>query len=64
MRKVKATVPEIMFIVATRAMLAAGVSLLVSDRLSKRTRKILGGVLVGIGVVTTPPAAMKLMGKL
>jgi hypothetical protein len=63
MRKHKLTTPELLFIVGTRVLLAVGVSLLLSDRLSKRARKIGGSILVGIGIITTPPAAMKVLGK-
>ena len=57
-------VPELMFIVATRAALAAGVALLVSDKLSKNTRRKAALALMGIGGVTTIPAArMFLTGK-
>ncbi len=55
--------PELMFVVGTRAALAAGVALLVSGRLSERQRRILGTTLVAVGAVTTIPAAMMMFGK-
>ena len=57
MKKRSLTVPEMMFIVATRAALAAGVALLISGRLKQSTRRAAGLALVGVGGVTTIPAA-------
>jgi len=50
------TVPELMFIISTRAALAAGAALLVSNKLNKNTRRRAGLALMGIGGVTTIPA--------
>jgi hypothetical protein len=55
--------PELGMVVGTRAMLAAGVALLVADRLSADTRRGIGWALVGIGVVTTIPLARLVFGK-
>jgi len=46
MKKRTLTVPEMMFIVATRAALAAGVALLISGRLKQSTRRAAGLALV------------------
>jgi hypothetical protein len=46
-----------MFIVGTRAALAAGVALLLSERLSGPTRRKVGFALAGLGGVATIPAA-------
>jgi hypothetical protein len=62
MRKAKLTIPELMFIVGTRAFLGAGVALLVSNKLSKRQRKTAGRVLLATGAVTTIPAAFAVFG--
>ena len=51
------TVPQLMFIIGTRAALAAGVGMLASRRLSDRGRKKAGLTLAAIGVATTIPAA-------
>ena len=51
-----------MFIVATRAALAAGVALLLSNKLSKNTRRKAGLALMGIGGATTIPAARIFLG--
>ena len=51
------TVPELMFVIGTRAALAAGAALLVSGKLTKKTRQRAGLALMGIGGATTIPAA-------
>ncbi|MEA2236315.1 MAG: hypothetical protein QOC81_1039 [Thermoanaerobaculia bacterium] len=58
MRRLQLSFPQMLFVVATRAALAGGVALLVSDRLKKESRRKLGWVLAGIGVATTLPAAL------
>ena len=52
------TLPEIMFVVATRAALAAGFALLAAGKLTRRQQKAIGATLVAFGAVTTVPAAM------
>jgi hypothetical protein len=46
------------FVVATRAALAAGVGLLVANKISASRRRVLGLTLVSIGAATTIPAAI------
>ena len=48
--------PVFAFVVATRAALAAGVGLLLSEKLSAERRRALGTALVAIGAATTVPA--------
>jgi len=55
------TVPELMFVVGTRAALAAGAALLVSGKLKPKTRRAAGLALMGVGGVTTIPAARLLL---
>jgi len=50
--------PELGMLAGTRAMLGAGVALLLADRLSEDTRKGVGWALVAVGVLTTIPLAM------
>jgi hypothetical protein len=57
------TIPEVGFIAGTRAALAAGIALLVADKLSAASRRAVGITLVAIGVATTIPAAMVLFGR-
>jgi hypothetical protein len=63
MRKTNLTIPELMFVVGTRAFLGAGVALLVSNRLSERQRKTAGRVLLATGAITTIPAALAVFGR-
>jgi hypothetical protein len=63
MRNPQVTFPEVMFIVGTRAALAAGAALLVADRLSRSQRRSIGAALLAVGAVTTIPAAMALFGR-
>jgi len=55
--------PELGMVVGTRAMLGAGVALLLADKFSAETRKGVGWTLVTIGVLTTVPAAMLVLGR-
>ena len=63
MKKVEVTLPELAMIVGTCAMGAAGVGLLVADKLPKDSRKAIGWTLALIGAVTTIPLAISLFGK-
>ncbi len=63
MRNPHLSIPELMFVVGTRALLGAGVGLLVAGRLSDKQRRLIGGTLVAIGAVTTVPALMAVLGS-
>ena len=63
MRNPTLTIPELMFVVGTRAMLGAGVALLASNKLSKKQRKTAGRVLLATGAITSIPAAFAVLGK-
>ena len=60
MNRFRLSIPQIMFVAGTRAALAGGVGLLVSERLQKRSRRRLGWILAGVGALTTVPAALLL----
>ena len=62
-RRVNLSLPEFGFVVVTRAALGAGIGLLASAGLCKRTRRRLGATLVIIGALTTPPALYLLFGR-
>jgi hypothetical protein len=53
--------PVFAFVVATRAALAGGVGLLVSERLSAKRRRALGTALVAVGAATTIPAVVSVV---
>jgi hypothetical protein len=63
MKRVDLSIPEFMFIVATRAAFAAGVALLAGGKLSRGSRRRVGKTLIGIGAVTTIPAGYFLFGR-
>jgi hypothetical protein len=60
MKNIVLSLPTFGFVVATRAMLGAGVALLVSDRLPAERRKKIGMVLAAIGAAATVPAVLAL----
>lgn len=45
----------------TRAALGVGVGLLVADRLEPRTRRAVGGTLLGVGLVSTVPLVVAIV---
>ena len=58
MRTITLPLPQFGFVVATRALLGAGVGLLLASRLAPQHRRTLGLGLVALGAVTTVPAAL------
>jgi hypothetical protein len=58
MNNVQLTRPELGFIVITRAMLGAGIALLLADRLNPDRRKAVGITLALVGMLTTIPALL------
>jgi hypothetical protein len=54
-KRVELPVPEIGILAVTRAMLGAGVGLMVAEKLSERQRKVIGRTLFLIGVFSTIP---------
>jgi len=56
MKKLVLNLPTFGFVVATRAMIGAGIGLLVSNRLDASRRKTVGATLIAIGAATTVPA--------
>jgi len=56
-------VPAFFFIVGTRALLGAGIGLLVADKLDRKCRRGVGATLVILGALTTIPAAFLLFGR-
>ena len=62
-KEIQLTRPEFAFVIATRAMIGAGIALLIADRLSVEQRKAVGATLALVGLVTTIPAAWAVFGK-
>ena len=63
MKKHVVTMPEIGLIAVTRAMLGAGIALLVSEKLGPEQRRAIGWTLVAVGVVTTVPLALEVLNE-
>ncbi len=64
MKKITLILPMFGFIVATRAMLAFGVGLLVSGKIPPQRRRTIGLACVAIGAATTVPAVASVVGHL
>jgi hypothetical protein len=64
MKNLSLSLPTFGFVVGTRAALAFGVALLVSDRIPASRRRALGYALLAIGAATTVPAARSVIGGL
>jgi hypothetical protein len=60
MKNLVLNLPTFGFVVATRAMLGAGIGLLVSDRLPAERRRVIGLTLAVIGAAATIPAVLAL----
>ena len=58
MKQVLLDVPTFGFVVVTRAALGMGIGLLLASRIPEERRRAIGATLIGIGVMTTIPAAM------
>ncbi len=56
MRSVTLPLPKLGFVIATRAMLAAGLALMLGSRLAPEQRRRVGRALVAVGALTTVPA--------
>jgi len=63
MKKTELTLPELALIGGTRALLGAGLALLLSNKLNERQRKATGWTLLLIGAVSTLPLAIDVLSK-
>ena len=64
LKQVSLTIPELALIAGTRAALGAGVALLVSDRLPHQRRRAIGWTLLSVGLVSTLPLVLEVVGRL
>jgi len=62
MRNVKLSMPELALIAGTRGALGAGIALLLADRLTSEQRKAAGLALALVGVVSTVPLLLEVLG--
>jgi hypothetical protein len=63
MRKSVLTIPEIGLIGITRVALGAGLALLLGDKLDPKERRAVGWSLFLVGVLTTAPLVLDVLGK-
>ncbi len=61
-KEVTLSVPLLGLTVGTRAMLAAGIALLLADKLSRERRRAAGWTLAAIGALTTVSIAWQVFG--
>ncbi len=57
------TIPDIALIAGTRIALGVGIGLLLADKLNEGNRKGAGWALLAVGVLTTIPLVMNVLGK-
>jgi uncharacterized membrane protein YfcA len=62
MRDAQVTLPELALIAGTRAILGAGLGLLLADRLPKDQRRAVGWTLLAVGALSTIPLAFEVFG--
>lgn len=63
MKKHEVTIPQIGLVAGTRAMLGAGIALLLSEKLTDEQRRAIGWTLVAVGALTTIPLVAQLLGE-
>ncbi len=63
MKERSVTLPEIGLIGGTRALLGAGVALLLADKLNDDQRKAIGWTLLLVGAISTVPLAINVLGR-
>jgi hypothetical protein len=63
MRETRITLPELALIAGTRAVLGAGLGLLLADRLAEGPRRAVGWTLLLVGALSTVPLAFEVLGR-
>lgn len=63
MQERRVSLPELFLVAATRGMLGLGAGLLLADHVGRDRRKLVGGVLVAVGALSTIPLAMRVLGR-
>jgi hypothetical protein len=63
MRKSILSIPEIFLIGGTRGALGAGIALLLGDKLDRKERRAVGWTLFLVGIATTIPLALVVLGN-
>jgi hypothetical protein len=63
MRETRISMPELALIAGTRAALGAGAALILGDRLTRGQKKAVGWTLFLVGIATTVPLLVDVIGK-
>lgn len=63
MKENRLTIPEVAAIASTRAVLGAGLALLLADQIDRQQRKAIGWTLFLVGAITTIPLAKIVLTK-
>lgn len=63
MREAHLTLPQLALVAGTRGALGAGLGLLLADRLPEGERKAVGWTLLLVGLLTTVPLAIEVLGS-
>ncbi|WP_243373379.1 hypothetical protein [Geotalea sp. SG265] len=63
MKEIGLRPPELSLVAGTRAMLGAGIALLLAERLDKEQRKAVGWTLFLTGLISTVPLGIMIFGK-
>lgn len=63
MKETHLSLPELAFVVSTRAMLGAGIAFLLAGHLTPEQRKAVGATLTVVGLLTTIPAVWAVLGR-
>jgi len=64
MKSTTLTLPKLGLIAGTRAMLGAGIALLVTAKTAQRDRILVGSILAAVGILTTIPLGIEVLGSL
>jgi hypothetical protein len=62
-REFQLSLPTLFSVAATRGLLGLGAGLLLSDKLERKRRRRTGFALLGLGVATTIPLALRVWGS-
>ena len=62
-RKFQLSLPTLFSVAATRGLLGLGAGLLLSDKLERKRRRRTGFALLGLGIATTIPLALRVWGS-
>jgi hypothetical protein len=62
-RNLQLSLPTLFSVGATRGLLGVGVGLLLSDKLARPRRRRMGFALLGLGIATTIPLALRVWGS-